>query len=307
MLMNVDIQSNFDALVKVANLLGMTKWENVQDGLFEGANIIKDAWVRKSNQVLEHSTGSYAKSIKIEELSNNSIRVYSDHPAAYFIEHGTDQFDMKKALQTSSRVRIVKKGKHAGMKYLIIPNIFGTPGAKTFSNTLTNKEYTEAQDLSQSRIKGNLIDINVNYGNVREVRYEKISGSNKLNKIESFKTGQYEGQSPTIKRNRYDWGGSMEITRSIDKKVSKQKLYRFNQNSENIKHSQYMSFLIMGEWQNNKWINKGIKPKKIRDQVYIETQVAVKDAVERAITEDLRLINNEVKQILLTEREYNVK
>lgn len=70
-------------------------------------------------------SGGYMKSIQRRELGDFREEVYSDSPYAKPLEEGMPARDLKKMLDTSSKVRVGKTGK----RYLIIPFRWDTPGA----------------------------------------------------------------------------------------------------------------------------------------------------------------------------------
>lgn len=77
-----------------------------------------------SGLVIHPRSGSYARSIAIERLSDFGADVYSKLPYASAIESGSPARDLHDLLQTSRKTRLTKDGK----RYLIIPFRWGTPG-----------------------------------------------------------------------------------------------------------------------------------------------------------------------------------
>ncbi|GAN83806.1 hypothetical protein F1645_16475 (plasmid) [Novacetimonas hansenii] len=80
--------------------------------------------------VIRSRTGEYARSINIRRLNAFSAEVYSDLAYARVIEEGCPEYDMKKMLDSSIKVRVSK----AGRRYLIIPFRWGTPGSVMGNN-----------------------------------------------------------------------------------------------------------------------------------------------------------------------------
>ncbi|WP_293372306.1 hypothetical protein [Nevskia sp.] len=100
-------------------------------------------------RVLNSRTGAYANSIEISQPGDLHWRVSTSLGYAAAIEHGTPAYDMKRALSTSTKVRLTKEGK----RYLIIPFRHGTPGSVGFSSTMPAHVHELARALSASRVK----------------------------------------------------------------------------------------------------------------------------------------------------------
>jgi len=89
-------------------------------------------WQTTAASKFKHTDSSYVQGIKegiMYPFNSDPLRFKIIHTAkyAYYLEYGFDSFDMKKALATSSKVRISKEGN----RYLIIPFEHGTPGTTT--------------------------------------------------------------------------------------------------------------------------------------------------------------------------------
>lgn len=104
--------------------------------------------VRDGRRMMVRS-GDYARSITERELGPFSWQVSSDSPHANALEDGMPAYDMKRALQTSAKVRISKDGH----RYLIIPFRHGTPGSTSFQSVMPAAVHEAAKALSPSRIK----------------------------------------------------------------------------------------------------------------------------------------------------------
>ena len=97
----------------------------------------QDLWKSYANgaplpggSVIHPRSGKYVNSIEIRKINAFSAEVYSDLPYARVIEEGCPEYDMKKMLDSSIKVRVSK----AGRRYLIIPFRWGTPGAEMGNN-----------------------------------------------------------------------------------------------------------------------------------------------------------------------------
>ena len=131
-------------------------------------------------------TTKYLDSIKIDVDANPegggliAYVISSDDPKAYWLEVGTDPWDMRKILQTSHKVRQTAEG----TRYLVIPFRWGTPGTKVVGAYAGREMKMPVYQFMLNRVP------------------------------ESFITGTYQEPSlidpnVSVDRRRYDWGGSL--------------------------------------------------------------------------------------------------
>lgn len=92
-------------------------YRRVEKAVENGADILISNWADEATVALPGSKGGYANSIFKEPQGWAHIAVINNHPAAVYLEKGIDAFDLKKMLQTSSKVKISKDGK----RYMHIP------------------------------------------------------------------------------------------------------------------------------------------------------------------------------------------
>lgn len=95
---------------------------------------------------------AYARSIAQHKTGLYSYRIEATDPSAERIEYGTPSYDMKKALQTSLKVRINKQGG----RYLIIPFRHFTPSSTGAGprSVMPDHIHALARDLKSSRVTG---------------------------------------------------------------------------------------------------------------------------------------------------------
>jgi len=134
---------------KVLELFGVDDFTNTAEAVIVSVGVVKQQWQYVAGATLKHSTGAYNNSIVEEyELDGDPLagRAICTHPAAHWLENGhMGSFDMKKALQTSDKVKVSKTGK----RYLVIPFRHGTPGATTMRSS-----YEKAGTNQMKRISG---------------------------------------------------------------------------------------------------------------------------------------------------------
>ena len=191
-------------------------------------------------------TGKYAESIQIDvdaRPSDGALISYvisSDDPKAYWIETGTDAWDMRKLLQTSHKVRQTPEG----TRYLVIPFRWGTP-----------------KSLVVGAYVGRAMPMPV---------YQHM-----LTRVpESFITGTYEEPSlidPTrnVERYSYQWGGNLTPADlhelGIDPNTAPGRhmvgMYRMN-DPEVGRHAQHVTFRTLSERSpEGTWMHPGTEGK----------------------------------------------
>jgi hypothetical protein len=92
----------------------------------------------------------YVASIKMEMTGAFSAVVSSDYKYADDIENGRPPRDLKKMLDTSSKVRRTKDGR----RFLVIPLRHNTPGNNALAPSMPTDVYNMAKGLSASSITG---------------------------------------------------------------------------------------------------------------------------------------------------------
>lgn len=170
----------------------------------------------------------YMASIKVEfDPKGMGARIYSDDPMATPIETGIPARDMKRALDTSVKVRTAKGGDHGGMRYLVIPFRHNSPGNEALAHAMPQAIYDQAKTMEKSKVTGKvLMRSGLNASSIR-----------------------HKGPLMTM-RNKYKWGDRLEGA-AIPKRF--QGMVRFNTSSGGQKSSSYVTFRVMGEWSSG-WI-----------------------------------------------------
>lgn len=200
----------------------------------------------------------YAASIKVDYTPGRmAARIYSDDPMATPIETGIPARDMKRALDTSLKVRTAMGGKHAGQRYLIIPFRHNTPGYVALAKAMPSDIYTQAAALEKSRVTG---------------VYMAPSGLNASN----VKT---KGQMMTLRRT-YKWGDRLGSGADVPRRF--RGMVRFDTSSGKQKSSQYLTFRVMGEWSKG-WIVPAQPGRHIVQSIAQQAQQMLNDEVAAAI------------------------
>lgn len=175
-----------------------------------------------SGRSISPRSGASARSVQVRELGDFSQEVYSDSPVVRYLEEGTRAYDMKRILQTSTKVRINKKGE----RYLIIPFRHGAPGAVGFRSVMPGFVHEQAKQLLASMVKSSGPSPNV------------IG-------FHSLRTRSLE----MVTRSTYSWGGRLPaglVARQAGHKTDRfAGMVRFNNPQGG--HSQYLTFRVMRE------------------------------------------------------------
>jgi hypothetical protein len=209
----------------------------------------KDA-VMQSRGIWLGEKKAYAESIQWYNSGPFEVTVEAGYAKAGEIETGRPARDLKDALKTSLRVRIAKKGKHKGMRYLIIPFRHNTPGNDALADAMPDHVYEVASQMKQSRITGTRIVAN-QQGAVKN------------------------GFPVMIHRNKYKWGDKLPSGLTAKKKDYHATdpyagMVRMKTNASNSPTSSaYLTFRVMGEWssgwiiapQPGRYIAKGVADK----------------------------------------------
>lgn len=209
--------------------------------------------VMKAPGVWQDDKVKYVQSLKWEYTGPFSARVSTDLKLADEIENGRPAYDMKRMLQTSNKVRQGKKG-----KYLIIPMRHNTPGNTAHAKAMPADIYAAARQLLPSKVTGQTTRVSATGATVPQSIYQ---------------WGQRlpPGMAPKLKPHHTTdiYAGMVKMNTSTGKGKS----------------SAYMTFRIMGEWQQGKWI-VGAKPGLyIARQLATDIQADIEKVVSDAISD----------------------
>jgi hypothetical protein len=208
---------------------------------------------------------AYIESINWLMVGDFEAIVSATYGQADEIENGRPPRDLKKVLSTSLRTRVVKHGKHAGQRYLIIPFRHNTPGNIALAQAMPKDVYSKAKRLDPSIITGTV---------------SRLSG-----------TGAYglKTKKPvTVPQQTYAWGGrlaaglrpKLQPYHATDQYAG---MVRFKTGAGKGKSSAYLTFRVMGEWQTDRWIIPA-KPglyvaKGVRDSIALDAPKVFEQAI----------------------------
>jgi len=171
-------------------------------------------------------TGTYLRSIQLEQQTAFAWTVFSDAPYAEAIEHGAPAFDMHNWLSSSNKTRISKSGK----LYLIIPFRWNTPGkSATNPNTMTPHIHgTWMSGMIASRVKSQRMTTNAT---------------------------TVTGKAMTVTKRQYFWGDRLSshqiaqagVTGSQAKNMRGMVNFRKPGAVGGASHSQFLTFRVLSE------------------------------------------------------------
>ena len=112
---------DFGPILKLAERISESLRDELARIVEAGGQQLEAAWIEEAGALLKNPTG-YIRHIQegIEypfEQDPLHFAIINDHPAARLLEEGVKPYDLKKILETSSKVRISKDGN----RYLVIP------------------------------------------------------------------------------------------------------------------------------------------------------------------------------------------
>jgi len=240
--LNLQLETAIKRAVQTTALTAYTAWKET---------------INQSTGLRQPIKDRYAASINIRfDPDGMGARIYSDDPMATPIETGIPARDMKRALDTSAKVRVAKNGKHPGQRYLIIPFRHNTPGNVAHAKAMPMAVYEQAKELTKSHVTG------------------KVSARSGLN-ASSLRT---KGPLMTM-RNTYKWGGRLD---GDDIPKNLRGMVRFNTSSGGQKNSSFLTFRAMGEWSSG-WIIPAQPGRYIVKDVSAAAQSMLREEVTAAI------------------------
>jgi hypothetical protein len=196
---------------------------------------------------------AYAKSISWRMTGDFSAMVEADYQHAAEIETGRAPRDMKKMLDTSSKVRRTTDGR----RFLVIPMRHNTPGNTAHAAAMPSAVHALAKDMAASSVTSSW----------RKRRAGEIThlsphtGMQPAAKQSAYLSRVDNRQAVTVKRQTYAWGDHMTkaALKAAGADASTVKRYAGMVKMDTstpggAKSSSYMTFRIMMDGQTGKWI-----------------------------------------------------
>ncbi len=292
----VGVDKRFWQMRPLAEAMYRGALPNTSQAVAESTRLVQEKWIQLAMQSFKRATGSYVHGI--EEGTEYPVgenpfwgRVINRSRQAAFIEYGTPPHDLKKALNTSHQIRIVKSGKRKGMRYLIIPFEHGTPGAVT-KQAMPEEIYSIAKKLTPSERTGTYFEAS------RQLVKAKTRADVEILSRYSGRARKVIGGEAKAQRYRYRWGEHLtredvgdrgrrsQLTSGYTWKHSPYEgMYRFKRKGGG---SLYLTFRMMGDWQSGAWIHPGTVALHLAERAREQSKAVVIQKVREGITRDLQ-------------------
>jgi len=187
---------------------------------------------------------AYAASIQAKMTGDFEGLVWSEYKYAKEIDDGRPARDLKKYLDTSSKVRRTKDGR----RFLIIPFRHNTPGNEAHAKAMPDAVYDAAKLLKASTVAGQgqrpageVTSLHPRWGT-------QVMGKKHQT---PFLFNQATRQHVMVPRNLYQWGEKLV---GLPKQHSRYEgMVRFDTSMGGKNYSQYMTFRVLMEGSNG-WI-----------------------------------------------------
>lgn len=261
---SIDLGELFDTHANLVNELFPLVRQAVAVTAEIGAMRWKDAVAKARLWSVEKA--AYIDSITYRMVGPFKAEISAEYDKADAIENGRPARDLKRALRTSDRARIVKRGPHAGMKYLIIPFRHNTPtpsGQGAYAPQMPQSIYAMAKTLAPSRL---LMPGTRNSAFRRSVNNPSV----------------------LVPQNSYEWGG--RLPEGLAPKLKEHHatdpyagMVRFDTSTGGKRSSAYLTFRIMGEWSSG-WVVPAQPGLHLAGQVAEELKPALDENVRQAVT-----------------------
>jgi hypothetical protein len=272
-MIRISVTMDNDLLYQVINRLSSISAEKpmpaVAAAMDKGARIIRNTWKGYAAgrslpgvEKLKKPQGGYMRSIYIDKHSPFDYEIKSDSPIAGYLEHGTDELDMKKTHPYGPRSRVSKEG----VPYLIVPFRWGTPKTIGFRNVMPQSIY------------------NI----VKQKNFSKTFVTKKTH-IELNARGE------DVERREYVWGDRLTTDDDtvmlglVDPEENKRMNGMTRMFGDDGKTAGYFTFRVISANSPKGWIKPAMPPRPIRSAVINATQKDVAELFESAARRDLGL------------------
>lgn len=294
----------------------------------ESSITVLNTWIKKAESKFTHSRAEYIGGFDgglLWPFQGDPLyaRVTNHWPKAIYFEKGWQPFDMKKALQTSDKVRISKDGK----RYLVIPFEHGTPGT-TSKRAMPQEIYNEAKRLKPSFEMGEKYEGSVRGTSSKQDLTDKYSTVSQIKKAINQEADLLRRLNPKrVERRDYKWGDKLDVDYPLERSEPKpyriktddgykdvisaphktnlyQGMVRFetnqnivrdmmgaskvglkNQTNSMLRHGLYNTFRVMSE-DSQGWIHPGMEAMNLRGETYEEAKDEILQKISDAVKMD---------------------
>lgn len=227
--------------------------------------------IRKARGVWSGDKAAYEKSLQWDMVSSFHGTVWTPLKLADEIETGRPPRDLKKMLDTSTKVRVNKKG----LRYLIIPMQHNVPGMDKLAKDMPPHVYDLAKKMQQSFVVGQGL---------------RPTGA-------GYSGGQFLSNPKTkgpylVTANTYKWGDRLPAGLAPKLKPHHTTdiyagMVRMAANTPKAKSSAYLTFRIMREDQSNKWIIPAKEGLFLAREIEKKIKAVAETAFQQALSLDM--------------------
>jgi len=251
---------------------------NLAKAVSDAGIAVQQRWRDNASGAFHRPTGTYMKGIqegfqypyKNDPYSSAVINLTAH---ARFIEEGTQSHDLKKALQTSPKVKVSKDGK----RYLIIPFRHGTPrispgeagrgGHRATIPSMPESIYERAKELAITKVAG------------PKGEGRRLTGVGEIGRRSQIMVRSSEDKTKWIIRKKpYTWKASPY-----------EGMIRVPREVPMASGSMYLTFRAMHE-DSEGWIHPGTPPMKLAEKTSNEMRPVVTAIIQNGFESDLQAL-----------------
>jgi hypothetical protein len=301
---NLDYSALTDFLEVTKARLKARDSSNLIEAVQTAGKYVVGLWITNAGAKFKHSQGDYVQGITDGvkyPFNSDPLHLVIENKAkhAYYLEHGVKPFDLKKMLETSTKVRVAKDGS----RYLIIPFRHGSPGSVGL-RAMPEHIYDEAKGLRHSVITNTVKEGVQQRGTKLEKYIPPVKGVKYYSDAQSMKVNNPQ----KVKRNTYVWGerltdtndnryeGMVRFQKNVnlvrETIVQNTPIGKFtinkmvNRTDNNTTYSHYYNFRVMSETSNG-WQHPGIDAMNLAKNTQEEAEQPVQQMIAEALEKDL--------------------
>jgi hypothetical protein len=211
---DIDYSTIYELINHIERNLG--KEAELPQAVEAAGDLAVQTWLNVAASKFKHSQGEYANGIvsgaKYPYQSDRlHYKIIHTSPRAKSLEEGFGAFDMKKALDTSTKVRIGKDGK----KYLVIPFQHGTPGT-TSMRAMPKEVYDKApvyqREVIMGKVKYSLDETRTGAKNMRHSVAVKMYGEGSVKGARDLADAELmkRNNPERVQRTMYSWSDKLK-------------------------------------------------------------------------------------------------
>jgi hypothetical protein len=274
MAINRLINIELSGLPELQHAIDATVFPRINQSIRQLLDMAHQEWAEralKAPKVWQGDKDRYVKSIDQKMTGDFAGEVWTDLPLAEDIERGRRERDLKRMLDTSTKVRISKKGK----RYLIIPMRHNTSGFSAHAKAMPASVHVKALAMKKSQVTGT---------------FKRPTG-------QGFKGGTFLSSQKTksaylVTGHKYQWGGRLPAGNAPKSKPHHATdiyagMVRMNTSSGKQNSSAYMTFRVMSEDQSDKWIIPAQPPQEIAGAVERHLRAMAEPVLQAAMAADV--------------------